>query len=43
MSIHNVYFYQEFMRKIRASIQENNLEQLMLEVEKKYKNSEVDK
>jgi len=43
MSIHNVYFYQEFMRKIRASIQENNLEQLMLEVEKKYKDNEVDK
>ena len=36
MSIHNVYFYQEFMRKIRLSIQENTLDILIENIEKNY-------
>ena len=36
MSIHNVYFYQEFMRKIRLSIQENTLSLLIDDIEKNY-------
>jgi queuine tRNA-ribosyltransferase len=36
MSIHNVYFYQEFMRKIRLSIEENKLDSLIENIEKNY-------
>ena len=36
MSIHNVYFYQEFMRKIRLSIQENTLDALIENIEQNY-------
>ena len=33
ISIHNVYFYQEFMRKIRNSIISDTLDELINEVE----------
>mgnify|MGYP000042302136 FL=1 len=36
MSIHNVYFYQEFMRKIRLSIEENTLDSLIENIEQNY-------
>ena len=36
MTIHNVYFYQEFMRKIRLSIEENKLDSLIENIEKNY-------
>ena len=36
MSIHNVYFYQEFMRKIRLSIEENKLDSLIENIEQNY-------
>ena len=43
MTIHNVYFYQEFMGKIRTAIHKNNLEELISEVEENISISEVDK
>ena len=36
MSIHNVYFYQEFMRKIRFAIESNTLDDLIKNVEHNY-------
>ena len=36
MSIHNVYFYQEFMRKIRLAIESNTLDDLIKNVEHNY-------
>ena len=36
MSIHNVYFYQEFMRKIRFAIESNTLDDLIQNVEHNY-------
>ena len=36
MSIHNVYFYQEFMRQIRSAIDNNSLEDLIKKTEKNY-------
>ena len=37
MSIHNVYFYQEFMRKIRFAIESNTLDDLIKNVEHNYR------
>ena len=36
MSIHNVYFYQEFMGQIRSAIDNNSLEDLIKKTEKNY-------
>ena len=36
MSIHNVYFYQEFMEQIRLAIENNSLEELIKKIEKNY-------
>ena len=36
MSIHNVYFYQEFMSKIRLAIESNTLDELIKKVENNY-------
>ena len=36
MSIHNVYFYQEFMGQIRSAIENNSLEDLIIKIEKNY-------
>ena len=36
MTIHNVYFYQEFMRKIRFAIESNTLDDLIKNVEHNY-------
>ena len=38
MTIHNVYFYQEFMKKIRVSIAEKRINDYLKEVEKIYPN-----
>ena len=38
MSIHNVYFYQEFMAQIRSAIDNNSLEDLINKTEKNYLN-----
>ena len=39
MSIHNVYFYQEFMGQIRSAIDNNSLEDLIKKIEKNYLNT----
>ena len=38
MSIHNVYFYQEFMTQIRSAIDNNSLDDLIKSTEKNYLN-----
>ena len=40
MSIHNVYFYQDFMKKIRTAIYDGTLEQMMEKVNLIYSNSQ---
>ena len=40
MTIHNVYFYQEFMSKLRKAITEKNLENYIEELENIYSTSE---
>ena len=40
MSIHNVYFYQEFMKKLREAISKNKLNQYISELEEIYNNVE---
>ena len=39
MSIHNVYFYQEFMTQIRSAIDNNSLDDLIKSTEKNYLNN----